>query len=194
MNRKEVIEISLRYFLLLLIAFLSVKYDLLYKIFTLLTVVPVRMILEQIYPNLQYIPAYDCLSQVAPALVLKGYYACIIDACVAGAAYLFLLAFNLLTPMHIVKRVKSIAFLFATFLVLNIIRITVFIIMVNTGDQYFEIIHEWTWKFFSIGVVVGLWFLNVWLFKIKSIPAYTDMYMIWQDILGKKSRRKYGHS
>jgi exosortase/archaeosortase family protein len=194
MNRREVLGILIRYFILLLVAFLNVKYNLLYEIFTDLTVLPVKMILELIYPYLQYIPAYDCPAQIAPALVLKGYYACIIDACVAGAAYLFLLLLNLSTPMHAVKRVKSIVFLIATFLILNIIRIVAFIMLVTVGYKYFDFVHELTWILGSTILIIAVWFLNVWLFKIKSIPGYTDMYVIWQDILGKKNRRKDGHN
>jgi hypothetical protein len=60
---------------------------------------------------------------IGNVIFIKGYYAEIINACIAGAAYYFLLILNLSTPMEISKRIKSLVFMFLTFLIINILRI-----------------------------------------------------------------------
>lgn len=188
MNLKNVFAMLSRYFVLLLILFLNIKFDLIYEILTPLTVYPVYFVLHKLY-FAQLIPSYySCVESGAPAIFVKGYYACIVDACVAGSAYMLLLILNFSTPMHIVKRLKSLVFLISSFLLLNVIRIYVFIILVSIGYEYFDAVHKFTWIFASTILVVLVWFVNVWIFKIKTIPGYTDIKLICQDICNKPKR------
>lgn len=174
-----------RYFALLLIAFLHIKYNLIYSIFTPLTVIPVFEVLNKLY-FVQFIESfYSCPEIGAPVIFIKGYYACIVNACVAGAAYFFLIALNLATPMHPLKRIKSLIFLIASFLIINIIRIIIFIILVTAGYKYFDVVHEFTWIIVSTLIVVCVWFANVKIFNINTIPGWTDINAILQDVRKK---------
>ena len=179
METREVISLVCRYLILLLIAVFNIS--LFYYIFTPLTVWPVFAALKQLYS-----------AQLLEGNIIffKGYYASILPACVAGAAYYLLLILNLTTPMHAVKRIKSIVFLMASFLVLNILRIIIFAMMVFVGYQYFDIAHMLTWYLGSTVIVVAVWFVNVWVFKIEAIPIYTDAFRLFQDVVGSKRGKK----
>jgi len=119
-------------------------------------------------------------------IFIKGFYATIIPACVAGAAYYFLLILNLTTPMGLKKRIGSILFLFSTFLFLNILRIIIFAAIISEDFQYFNQAHTFTWYFGSTLLVILIWFTNVKIFKIKDIPVYTDIKSIWKDVFRKE--------
>ena len=164
-----------RYSILVILAFSNLY--IFYKIFTPLTVYPVFWILKSLY-GAQFLQGN--------IIFIKGYYAEIISACVAGAAYYLLLILNLTTPMHIEKRVKSLLAIVFSFLILNIIRILIFIILLFRGYQYFDITHELVWYFGSTLMVVLIWFVNVWIFNINGVPIYIDMLMIFEDITSKK--------
>jgi len=178
MNKRETIDLIVRYLLLLIIPLGGLF--ILYKIFTPLTVYPVYFILKSIY---------NATLLEGNIIFFKGHYAEIIGACVAGAAYYLLLILNLTTPMHIKKRAKSILFLLISFLVINIIRIIVFGILFTKGYQYFDMAHEMTWYFGSTLIVILVWFSNVYLLKIRAVPIYTDMSNLAADTFSKKKRR-----
>lgn len=163
MEDKKAFRLFVRYLILLGLGLFNLK--LLYFVFTPLTVYPVFAILSLVYVQ-------------------------IIPACIAGAAYYLLLILNLSTPMDFGKRVKSIFFLLAIFLVLNIARILIFAAIAVLGKQYFYIAHKLTWYFGSTVLVVLVWFANVWFFKIKEVPIYTDVKSIFKDIAKTKKLRK----
>ncbi len=166
-----------RYFILVVLSFSNLY--IFYKIFTPLTVYPVFWILKSLY-GAQFLEGN--------IIFIKGYYAEVIAACVAGAAYYLLLILNLTTPMHLGKRVKNLLAIFFSFLILNVIRILIFIILLFNGYQYFDITHELVWYFGSTLMVVLIWFTNIWFFNINGVPIYTDMLMIFEDITSKKIR------
>jgi hypothetical protein len=58
----------------------------------------------------------------------------------------------------------------------------VFIALLAKGFQYFDVTHMTVWYFGSTVLVVALWFVNVWIFKIKEIPIYTDAKTIFWEI------------
>ena len=172
MKRNEVFTLGARYIILILLGLFNLK--LFYLIFTPLTIYPVFWLLSIFYGNANLFPAN--------LIFFGGSYAQIIPACVAGAAYYLLLILNLTTPMSITKRVKSISFIFLIFLVLNIARILIFAGLLVAGYQYFDLTHKLTWYFGSTIMVVLIWFVNVWLFKINNIPIYTDIRNIFEDV------------
>ena len=178
MEDKEAFVLFSRYFILLLLGLFKLK--LFYLIFTPFTVQPMFMVLSLVYDNAALLEGN--------LIFFGGGYIQIIDACVAGAAYYLLLILNLSTPMNAEKRIKSIFFLVLTFLILNIIRILIFAAFAASGQQYFDIAHKLTWYFGSTLMVVILWFVNVWLFKIKKIPIYTDMKELYKDVISGKKR------
>lgn len=171
MHKKHIFDISFRYILLVLIALGNLK--LFYFIFKPLTVYPVYFTLKILYGGVLI---------GADTIFFKGYYAQIIPACVAGAAYYFLLMLNLTTPMHLKKRIYSLLFILGGFLILNIVRILIFSKLMFVGYQYFDITHKLSWYFGSTIVVVVLWFISVHLFKIKDIPVITDVKTIAKDL------------
>ncbi|MEK6800759.1 MAG: pacearchaeosortase [Nanoarchaeota archaeon] len=172
MKNRGVLDLSLRYIILLILGIFSTI--LFYFIFTPLTVYPVFWILHLIEGSTKLLPGN--------LIFVKGFYAEIISACVAGAAYYLLLILNLSTPMRSKKRIFSLLFLIFSFLLLNISRILLFIYLLVSGYQYFELTHKLTWYFGSTILVVLLWFLNVFLFNIKNIPIYTDMKNLFSDV------------
>ncbi|MCH7568207.1 MAG: pacearchaeosortase [Nanoarchaeota archaeon] len=171
MNKKGVFFLSLRYLILIILGVPNLY--IFYLIFTPLTTYPVFWILNFLY---------DAVLFPGNVIFFKGYYASIIPACVAGAAYYLLLILNLTTPMKIKIRVKSLVFLFVTFLLLNILRIIIFALLLFKGYQYFDLTHAATWYFGSTILVILIWFSNVLIFRIKTIPIYTDIRNIMKDL------------
>ena len=178
MDNKETFDLIIRYVLLAILPLGSLY--IFYLIFTPLTVYPAYWVFNALYG------AKLLLGNI---IYFKGYYAEIIGACVAGAAYYLLLILNLTTPMHIKKRIKSILFLLLTFLIINITRIVIFGLLFSKGFKYFDLAHELVWYIGSTLIVVVVWFANVWLFKIREIPIYTDMLHLFTDITATLNER-----
>lgn len=163
MKNKEALDISLRYFILLVFgAFISIFY----LIFKPLTVYPSYLILKLFNPT-------HLISN--EAFISSGITIVLIPACIAGAAYYLLLVLNLATPMPIGKRIKSLIFSLLVFLVINIIRIIIITQLAISNFTYLDITHKILWYAGSTILVVIIWFVSVAVFKIKSIPAYTDI-------------------
>jgi len=148
----------------------------LYIIFTPLTVSPVYWLLKKIYA--------DTVLLGTTTLYFQDNYANIVEACVAGAAYYLLLILNLTTPMPLLKRLKSIIFILVVFLVFNILRIVIFARLLVTGADYFDTAHQITWYFGSTVLVIIVWFVNVLLLDIRTIPIYTDVKSLVREIRG----------
>ncbi len=177
MDNKEVRSLFIRYIILIIVAFPNLY--LFYLIFTPITVLPVYLILKFIYGA--------TLSGYS-TIVIQGQAINLISACIAGAAYYLLLILNLSTPMNLKKRLKSLIFIALSFLILNIIRILIFSSLYLSGFQYFDLAHKIIWYAGSTILIVLIWFLNIWLFKIRNIPIYTDIKSIAQDIRKRKSK------
>lgn len=173
MNNKNAIYLVIRYALLILFGLFNLAFF--YRLFTPITVFLVYWALS----------IFDTGTKILIGNIIfySGFYAEIIPACVAGAAYYLLLILNLSTPMKLNKRIKSIGFLFLTFLVLNVARIVFFMALWDNGFEYFNIAHRFVWYFGSTVLVVIIWFANVWLFKISSIPVYSDVKNIFGEII-----------
>ncbi|MEK6855451.1 MAG: pacearchaeosortase [Nanoarchaeota archaeon] len=165
MKLKSAVFLISRY--LILVALGLFNLSLFYLVFTPITVELVYFVLS----------IFDEGTRLLAGNIIffRGIYAEIIAACVAGAAYYLLLILNLSTPMKINKRIKSIAFLLIGFLLVNVIRIVIFIFIAISGQQYFDVAHRIMWHFVSSVLVVLIWFVNVRIFNIKEIPVYTDV-------------------
>ena len=172
MNKKEITDLISRYALLILIAIPNLY--LFYMIFTPLTINAVYFILNLL--GTAYFISNDVL------LINKQIFIYLIPACIAASAYYLLVALNLTTPMKPKTRIKSILFLLVTFLILNIIRITAFTYLAISSFQYFDLAHKATWLVGSTLFVVVLWFVNVRIFKIKTIPVVSDFKAILKDV------------
>ena len=197
MNSSYLREVLLRYFILLILGIGNLF--IFYTIFTPLTVYPVFAILDSSYGaellRGDVTKACDLLTNInAPNIItksacinttifFKGYFASIIPACIAGSAYYLLLILNLTTPMEKRKRTYNLLFITISFLVLNIIRIATFAaIFANKGFEIFNLAHAATWYFGSTVLVILIWFSSVLLFKIKTVPIYTDVKTIINQI------------
>lgn len=98
----------------------------------------------------------------------------IIDACIAGSAYLLLLLLNLLTPkISFLKRIFLFLFCSFLFLCVNVLRLLMSVLVLKKGVALFKATH-WVFWFLSIVFVAGIWFFCVKLFKIEEIPFYSD--------------------
>lgn len=179
MDKKETLGLITRYLLLIIVALGSLY--LFYLVFTPLTIYPVFLFLKL---------KYHAVLLAGNIIFFKGYYAEIINACIGGAAYYLLTILNFTTPMKFAKRIKSLLFIFALFLVLNILRIIIFAMLLTSGYQYFDLTHQITWYFGSTILVVVVWFINIYLFKINSIPIYTDLMNIAREITKSKHKNQ----
>jgi exosortase/archaeosortase len=176
MNNKELSGLIFRYLIVVLIGLFGIS--LLYAIFTPLVVYPSFWILRLFFTGIT-------LQQ--STFVLGSSSINIIPACIAGAAYYLLLILNLSSPMPKKTRANSLIFLLSALSALNILRLVVFSSLFFSGFSYFDIAHKAVWYFGSTILVVGLWFVNVRLFNIKSIPAYTDLTNLRR--IARKSKR-----
>ncbi len=172
-NQRDSFYIFARYLLLLFLSFGSLY--IFYLIFTPLTIYPVLFILKLIYG-----PSTSLIS--TNTILVEGISFSLIPACIAGAAYYLLLILNLSTPISIKIRLKSIIFLYLAFLLVNISRIAIFSILAINSNSLFNQLHIWTWYLGSTAFVIILWFVNIKLFKIKSIPIYSDFKTIISSI------------
>lgn len=177
MNNKECFSLAARYIFLLILAFFG--FPLIYLIFRPLTTYPVLYILDIFYKNVTLFPG-------TITLFVNGSYITLVDACISGAAYYLLIFLNITLPLKKNVRVKSLAFLIFSFLILNIARIVIFTILFNASPAIFDVTHKLFWYLGSTILVVILWFVCVFLFKIKSIPIYTDI----KNLLKYASRHK----
>jgi hypothetical protein len=146
-----------------------------YLIFTPLTLYPSYFILGLFYSA----------SLEQSTIIINGTLISLIDACIAGAAYFLLTALNLLTPdLSIGKRILVLLFEYSGFLIANIIRIVVLSLLLLKGSSYFTEAHIISWHVVSALFVVAIWIAAVKLFRIKSIPFYSDF--MYLRSLGKK--------
>ena len=172
---KKTKTLILRYITLLIIGFPNLF--LFYYIFTPLTVYPVLFVLK-------FFSEAILLSQTE--IYFNSILLEIIPACVAGSAYYFLLILNLTTPMNSKQRIISLLFMFLTFLLINILRIVSFSLLYVNGFSFFDLTHKITWYFGSTILLIIVWFANVKLLKITSIPIKTDFQYLYKNIKPKK--------
>lgn len=175
-NSSDISNILVRYFILVLIALPGLV--IFYSIFTPLTVYPVYFLLGLFFDVVLLSKIHLLINNIPIELI---------PACIAGSAYYLLLVLNLSTPkIKLKKRVYAILFSFAAFLILNILRIFILSSLAVTGSSYFNATHTIFWYGFSTIIVVGIWFVEVKIYKIKKIPFYSDMKFLYKKSLIKK--------
>ena len=161
-----------RYLLLLIIALAFSFSQIFYDFFLKLTIYPSCYLLNFFYPALVS----------GSNLLANSYIIEIIPACVAVSAYFLFFILNLSMSMNLKNRVKSLLFLFASLLAINILRIFIFSMLLVNNFAYFEVVHKFTWYFMNILIVVGLWFWAVKLFHLSNVPIYTDFKQLIQNL------------
>ena len=112
----------------------------------------------------------------------------IIPSCVAGAAF-FLLLFLILSTAEIKPKKRTLIIVLSMLIlfILNILRIIILAGLAKTS--YFEVAHWTSWHIISTLFVVVIWFAMVKIYKIKSIPVYSDLVFI-QGLVKKRKKSK----
>jgi exosortase/archaeosortase family protein len=175
---KDIWDMIIRYLIIVLSAFPNLF--IFYFIFTPLTIYPIYLILSVFF---------DVLL-IDSILVFNEHSVEIISACVAGSAYYLLFALNLATPkIQLQKRAKALAFSFVSLLVFNILRILILILVLPLGGSLFDVVHKVFWYGMNILVVVAIWFAEVRIFNIKTIPVYSDLKFLYKKSLFKSKRK-----
>ena len=182
MKNKSFYLLFLRY-IIILIAGLGNLF-IFYEIFTPITVYLSTLILNILSPG---------TVSIASTIVFKDLLIEIVPACVAGAAYYFLFILCMSIPIKpLSRRIKIIIFSLGVFLIFNVTRIIIFATIADT--KYFEATHFFFWYFLSTVLVVSIWFLTVYTFKIKEIPVYTDVKELFNKTKKAKGKTKHNKS
>ena len=163
---QKALEIVTRYVVMVAIAVMALAFPIFYTIFRPLTMWPTAWVLGLFYNA----------SISGASILIDGQAVEIIDACVAGSAYLLLLLLNLLTRDIIFKK-RVMLFLLdsAALLVLNVLRLAILIPMDLGGSALFDITHKLFWYALSTAFVVLIWILSCVMFRIRAIPFISDV-------------------
>ncbi len=149
-----------------------------YKVLTPTTVFAVSKILS-IFNEVYVLENLIVLDEVMIELI---------PACVAGSA--FFLMFLLVFSTANVKPLKRFYLLLSTTIILfalNVARI-IFLVAI-AGKNYFEIVHWTLWNLVSVFFVVAIWFFVAWLYKINSVPIYSDILFL-KELTNKKEMKR----
>ncbi|MCA9488073.1 MAG: pacearchaeosortase [Nanoarchaeota archaeon] len=175
-EKLSIISLISRYLVLMILGLFGLK--LFYIIFLPITINPVYWVLGIFYE----------VGKSANLILANSYPIEIIDACVAGAAYFFLLMLNLATPgIETLKRIKIILFSFAAFLIINILRIIILSVMYVEGSGAVELTHKLFWYLGSTIFLVVIWFVMVRVYEIERIPFYDDLKNLYDKSSFKKN-------
>lgn len=100
-----------------------------------------------------------------------------VPACVAVAAYILLSLLILLTKdIGCKKLIKLFLLGFFLIFIANIIRIELMIyVLTNFGSNLFKTLDLFFWKVLSTIYIVFVWIFLTRLFKINTIPIYSDI-------------------
>jgi len=122
-------------------------------------------------------------------IFFKGTIIEIAPACVAGAAF-YLLFILILSTAEVkpMKRFYALITASGMFFILNLSRI-VFLTLIARAS-YFPTVHWIFWNLVSTIFVVAIWFAVIKIYKIKSIPVYSDVKYLRNLKFGKKSKRR----
>ena len=179
---KKILSIFTRYIALLLLG--TGNLYIFYKILTPLTIRTVSRILSISSP----------VTVTGNLIHFKEIVIEMVPACIAGAAF-FLLLLLILSTAEIKPGKRSLIIIISmlALFILNITRITT---LAGISDaSYFGIAHWTSWHIISTLFVVGIWFSIVKIYKIKSIPIYSDLIYLKNLIKPrKKSKRSNKHN
>jgi exosortase/archaeosortase family protein len=160
----------LRYLTLLVLGPLFLYYNLFNNLLLALTIHPTNFLISLFYSS----------NVVGNLILVNNIQIELIPACVAISAYFLLLVINLITPMKPLKRVYSLLFSFVLLLSFNILRIFILSLMYINSDAYTDLIHKTLWYSLNLLIILLIWFISVWLFKIRNIPLYSDFRFIFR--------------
>lgn len=115
------------------------------------------------------------------SIVFGSYELFLIESCFAISAFYLFLVLLLSTP-NINLRRRFVFFLSGTLVLalLNAFRIFFLIFILINYASLFSFTHFLFWNLISTILVVGIWFAEVKIFKIRDIPFYTDLKYIYE--------------
>lgn len=173
--QKRLYSLLIRYTVLILVAIPNLF--LFYFIFTPLTIYPLYFLFGLFFNPIL----------MKNIILINNFPIELIPACIAGAAYYLLLILNLSVPnIKLQKRIKMISISFVGLLFLNILRIFLLSLIFLSGNSMFDLAHQVFWYLGSTVFVVGIWFAEVKIFKIKEIPFYSDIKFLFKNIKSRK--------
>jgi hypothetical protein len=173
-----VVSLVLRYLFLLLIGITLFYSDIFYNFLLILTIYPLNFLLNFFYSS----------TIIGNKILMDSFIIELVPACIAVSGYFLLLILNFTTSIPVVKRVKSLLFLFFALLLANILRIFILSLLIINNFAYFDIVHKVTWYTLDIILVAAIWFFGIYKFKIEKIPVYSDFKML---LLNLKTPVKY---
>jgi len=161
-QHKKILRLILRYLLVLILGLGNLF--ILQKILTPLTIHATNIILG-IFTNTTLI-----INTIYTSFLIIE----IAPSCVATSAF-YLLLFMLLSTSNMTLKTRFSAALtaFTILFILNIARILILIPIGTT--PYFATTHWIFWHLISTLFVVATWFTTTKLYKIKSVPIYSDI-------------------
>ncbi|MCR4284479.1 MAG: pacearchaeosortase [archaeon] len=164
---KKIISVFARYVFILLMGLGNLY--IFYKLLTPLTVNTVAFVLS----------FFKDVTVSGTFIVINRLTIVVVPACVAGAAFylMFILVFST-AKIDPKKRVLMLVISFVVFFLLNVGRILILIVLID--KPYFNEVHWIFWNLISTLFVVGIWVGMVYLYKIKSIPVYSDLKYVWE--------------
>lgn len=120
-------------------------------------------------------------------LIIQSYSFNIITACTALIAFILFSELILLTRnLNFKIRIKLFLIGFLLIFLMNISRIIILILVyINFGQDYFNTIHLIYWHIISTVFVAVVWIFLVEYYKIKSIPLWDDINLLFH-YLGKQ--------
>lgn len=106
-----------------------------------------------------------------------------VPACTAASAYMLLAFLVLLTKdIRPVERLKMFVYGSLAILAFNLVRIELLLFFFFKFNQAYPAVHLFFWKFMSTVFVVAVWLILAKIYKIKSIPIYSDLKYILRQI------------
>ncbi|MDD5699717.1 MAG: pacearchaeosortase [Candidatus Nanoarchaeia archaeon] len=179
---KNIFGVFFRYFLLIISALFNL--GVFYLIFTPLTVYPVYWIIKSFFnTTLSGINIHVLYNSIATEIEL-------IPSCIAGSAYFLLFILNMSIPnIKLKKRIKMVILSFLSLLILNILRIVVLGLLLVSGSPLFDVTHKIFWLVLSTIFVVGIWFAEVKICRIREIPVYSDLKLLVDSIKNVKKSK-----
>jgi len=111
----------------------------------------------------------------------------IVKYCVTASAYYLLTLFCIIT-MGIALWKRVLMFIIGSALIfgMNIARIVVLIVVMLNNSEIFKAAHFALGFLLSVGYVILVWVLLSFLFKVKTVPFYSDIKFLTHEMLKKK--------
>lgn len=179
--KRLAIYIVVRYTAVILASFLLPYF---YFILAPLTIYPAYILLKLLFgAELLEISFQGVLAKT---IIFDGKGIVFISSCIAASAYYLLFLLNLTTAkIKIKKRILTMLFDFAIFLLLNIFRISILAMLI--GTEIFSSAHWLFWHVLSTVFVVLIWLFTIKIFEIRETPVYSDFIFLLKAIK-KKSK------